>query len=154
MASASLTTPTLGRQARNFGLHFAEMCISMCAGGGLLYALLFVAGPATIGYTDPRQAYPELSLLVVAIAFTVPMAAWMWFRGMPWRPIAEMSAASLAVAALFLILGGTGIFTRADVGSYAGLAFCGPACAAMLAAMLLRFNFYTGRSGGHRHAAV
>jgi hypothetical protein len=149
MGTVSVRALSPGRQAWNFVRHYLEMCVSMCIGGGALYALLFAVGPAVLGYPDPRQQAPELSLLLVAVCFTLPMAAWMRIRGMDWPPIQEMSGASLAVALLILLLGRVGVLSQADVREFAGVAFCGPACAAMLGAMLLRLDLYTGRSGHH-----
>lgn len=146
-----MTTSRLGfrRQIGTFARHFLEMCVAMCAGGGALYALTFYAGPAVLGYDDPRQQFPELSLLAVAVIFTLPMALWMRFRGMEWRPILEMSAAAFAVALLLVGLAWLAILSPAALLEFAGPAFCGPACVAMLGAMLFRLDLYTGRMGHH-----
>ena len=37
------------------------------------------------GYSEPFKQLPELSVLVVTLTMTVPMTAWMLFRGMPRR---------------------------------------------------------------------
>jgi hypothetical protein len=141
--------PGFGRQSWNFTRHFLEMCVSMCAGGVTLYVLLFAAGPALIGYADPRLQLPELSVLAIALFFTVPMALWMRFRGMAWRPILEMSGAAMGVALLLIGLGWLGILSQAGLREFAGPAFCGPACVAMFGAMLFRLDLYTGLSGHH-----
>jgi hypothetical protein len=47
---------------------------------------------------DLRQQSPELALLVIAFDFTLPMALWMRFRGMAWRPTLEMSGATIGLA--------------------------------------------------------
>jgi hypothetical protein len=143
-----------GRQAANFVGHFFEMCVSMCIGGGALYALTFAVGPDLVGYADPRQQAPELSLLATAVLFTLPMAGWMRFRGMGWRPILEMSVASIAVAILFVALAGLAVVSQPVIRDLAGPAFCGPACVVMVGAMLARLDLYTGRAGHHMaHAA-
>ena len=141
--------PGYGGQSWNFTRHFLEMCVSMCAGGVALYVLLFVAGPALIGYADPRQEFPALSLLAIALLFTLPMALWMRFRGMEWRPILEMSGAAVGVALLLIGLSWVGILSQGGIREFAGPAFCGPACVAMVGAMLFRLDLYTGRSGHH-----
>ena len=82
---------SLGRQSWNFARHFLEMCISMCAGGAILSLIVFGIS-ALIGAPNLREQFPELGLILIAILLTVPMAAWMRFRGMEWRPIVEMSA--------------------------------------------------------------
>jgi hypothetical protein len=146
---AAVETPSvsLAKQGGNFALHFLEMCVSMCVGGVVLFLAFFVVGPATIGYADPRPQFPELSLLVIAFMFTVPMALWMRFRGLEWRPIMEMSGAAVAVAILLIGLGWVGILTASGLREFAGPAFCGPACGAMFLAMLFRLDMYAGRTG-------
>lgn len=146
-----MATPRAGLlgQAGTFGRHFLEMCVAMCVGGGTLYALAFYAGPAILGYDDPRLQFPELSLLGIALIFTVPMTLWMRFRGMEWRPILEMSGAAIAVALLLIGLAWMAVLSQAGLREFAGPAFCGPACVAMIGAMLFRLDLYTGRAGHH-----
>src|SRR5688500_9008934 len=74
-----------------FFLHFLEMCAVMCLGMLLnpLYSL--IAG--RLGYANAYVALPELSLFVVTVNMTAPMALWMRFRGMGWKCSLEMSAA-------------------------------------------------------------
>jgi hypothetical protein len=128
-----------------FARHFLEMCVAMCVGGFLLNVLIFVAGPAVLGYADPRETAPSLALLLSAFIYTAPMAAWMRFRGMTWRPILEMSGAVVALALLLIGLAGVGVITESDLRSLA-LGFCGPACVVMLPVMLFRLDLYTGSS--------
>lgn len=125
--------------------HFLEMCLAMCVGGGILNAVIFVAGPALMGYPDLREEAPALALLVIALIYLAPMAAWMRFRGMPWRPILEMSGAVIALAVLLIGLAAFGAISESDLRS-AALGFCGPACLVMLPVMLLRLDLYTGRT--------
>ena len=110
-----------------------------------------MALPATFGFTSPAVSMPELSLVAIAAIYVAPMSAWMRYRGMAWRPIAEMDAAAFAVAAGLLALEATGVLSPAAFGSYVGPAFCGPACAAMVLAMFGRLSLYTGRDGHHMH---
>jgi hypothetical protein len=46
------TRPGLGSQIWHFARHFLEMCAAMCIGGVILNGLLFVAGPALLGYGE------------------------------------------------------------------------------------------------------
>jgi hypothetical protein len=125
--------------------HFLEMCVAMCVGGGLLNALIFVAGPAVVGYPDLREKTPALGLLLIALIYLAPMAAWMRFRRMPWRPVLEMSGAVVALAIVLFGLAAFGAISERDLRSSA-LGFCGPACLVMLPVMLLRLDLYTGRT--------
>lgn len=129
-----------------FTRHFLEMCVAMCVGGGILNGVIFAAGPALMGYPDLREETPALALLVIALIYLAPMAAWMRFRGMPWRPILEMSGAVVALAAFLIGLAAFGSISESDLRTSA-LGFCGPACAVMLPVMLFRLDLYTGRSG-------
>jgi hypothetical protein len=148
--STGRRTPSTARQVWNFTRHFLEMCVAMCLGGGSLNVLVFVVGPAQLGYPDLRTAAPELALLLIACLYTLPMAAWMRFRGMTWRPILEMSGATVGLAAVLIVLAALGVLSSEDLHQWA-LAFCGPACLLMLPVMLLRLDMYTGRTGEHIH---
>ena len=72
--------------------------------GVLFNALVFVVGPALLGYPDLRQGYPGLALVLDAVLFTLPMAAWMRIRGMAWRPTLEMSGATVGLAIVVALL--------------------------------------------------
>src|SRR5215216_7037548 len=92
------------RQTAHFALHFFEMCAPMCVGfaiGDLLY--FWAAG--RFGYSEPFKQLSELSLLIVTLTMTAPMVAWMAYRRMPRRPIAEMAAVMPVLAVALLILG-------------------------------------------------
>jgi hypothetical protein len=130
-------------QIWNFGRHYVEMCIAMCIGVALTNFLL--RGAAEVWGADLRQQWPGLSLLVISIGITLPMAAWMRFRGMESRPILEMSAAGI-VAVMVVAWFGLISASAVAVGT-----LCGVACVAMFVAMLFRLDMYTGRSGHHHH---
>ena len=112
-------------------------------------ALIFVAGPAVVGYPDLREEVPALALLLIALIYLAPMVAWMRFRGMPWHPILEMSGAVVALAFVLVGLAAFGVISESDLRSSA-LGFCGPACLVMVPVMLLRLDLYTGRTESHR----
>jgi hypothetical protein len=139
-----------GRQIWTFTSHFLQMMIAMCVGGGILNALIFVAGPAVIGYPDPRLQWPAASLLLIATIYALPMVAWMRYRGMEWRPIVEMAGATIALAVAVIVLAVVGLLSNDDLHGWM-LGFCMPACALMIPVMLLRLDLYTGRAG-HHHA--
>jgi hypothetical protein len=150
------TRPGLGSQIWTFARHFLEMCAAMCIGGVvILNGLVFVAGPALLGYPDLRQEAPELALLAIAFNCALPMAAWMRFRGMAWRPTLEMSGATIGLGIVMIGLDWLDVVQQSSVRGWV-VGFCGPACVVMVIAMLFRLDLYTGRTGhqmggGARH---
>jgi hypothetical protein len=138
---------SLGRQTWNFARHFLEMCVSMCAGGAILSVIVFGI-PALAGAPDLRERFPELGLILIAMLLTLPMAAWMRFRGMEWRPVVEMSAVPIALA--ILLIGGVwaGFAPDSTLQTTFGT-FCGISCVGMFVVMLFRLDLYTGRTGHH-----
>jgi len=139
--------PSVGRQAWTFTRHFLEMCVAMCAGGGIVAAIVFGI-PILVGGPDLRVQFPELSLIVIAILLTVPMAAWMRFRGMEWRPIFEMSAVPCALAVVLITAAWASLASAGTLQIRFG-EFCGIACVGMFVVMLPRLGLYTGRIGPH-----
>ncbi len=127
-----------------FVRHYLEMCLAMCVGfvvGDVIY--FWIAGLA--GYSRPFTELPELSVVIVGIEMTAPMAAWMLFRGMARRPTIEMSAAMAVWAGLLLVAGLVGTVDR---GSMATLEH-GLMMPAMLVPMVLRLDVYTGAHMAH-----
>jgi hypothetical protein len=130
-----------------FVMHYVEMCMVMCLGAITLSVLVFGAA-ALLGYSDLPQRAPALTVLIIAINLSLPMAIWMRFRGMAWRPTLEMSGSTM-VAGLLLIAGyWLGIIAQ---GSLMGLQTGLLACPLMLAVMLVRFRLYS-TSHKHHHA--
>jgi hypothetical protein len=138
----------VGASAWHFIRHNLEMCMAMCLGLAVLDAL-FLWSAALIGYSDPLRQIPELVTLVAALNMTAPMAAWMRFRGMEWRPIAEMSATMVAEAILLIGVAWLGIIPRSSLVNWLH-ALMMPV---MLVPILYRLDLYTGRAGHHAHAA-
>jgi hypothetical protein len=123
----------------------------MCLGAISLSVLIFGAA-ALLGYTDLPQRAPELTVLIIAINLSLPMAVWMRFRGMAWRPALEMSGATM-VAGLVLIAGyRLGIVPQSSLlDLQTGIL----ACPLMLAVMLVRFPLYsTSHNRHHEHPAT
>jgi hypothetical protein len=151
----AIAAPSLGlaRQVWNFTRHLLEMCIAMCVGGSILLAAFFAAAAQT-GQPALREGAPQLAVLATAAIYTLPMAAWMLFRGMDVRPTAEMSAATIGVGVVLVGLAWVGILPHGDLSGWASGRFCLPACVVMPAVMLLRRDMYTGHAGHHiAHAA-
>jgi hypothetical protein len=140
---------SLGRQTWHFTRHYLEMCAAMCLGGTALNLLVFVGGPAVMGYPDLRHDAPALALVLAAVLYTLPMTVWMRIRHMAWRPTLEMSAASVVVAGVVAALFGSGVMSRTGLDGWLAAA-CFPWCVVMFVVMLFRLPLYTGRSG-HQH---
>jgi hypothetical protein len=138
------TLPPVGR----FALHFLEMCGVMCL-GAIGFNLLFFGVAGLLGYTDLPQRLPELAALVVAVSLSLPMAGWMRFRGMDWRPTVEMSGATMTVGLLLIIAYWFDAIAESSlIEVQARLA-----CPIMLVVMLLRFRLYSSHGGRHGHRA-
>jgi hypothetical protein len=147
MDAVATGRPSLGRQSWNFTRHFLEMCIAMCAGGAILSLIVFGVG-AAIGAPNIRAQSPELGIVLIATLLTVPMAAWMVYRGMEWRPVMEMSAVPIGLALLLIGLARFGVSSQSTLQITFG-SFCGISCVGMFAVMLFRLDLYTGRTGHH-----
>jgi hypothetical protein len=139
---------SVGRQVWHFARHGLEMCAAMCIGGTILNLLVFVVGPAVLGYPDLTRRYPGLALVLLATLYALPMAAWMRIRGMAWGPTLEMSGATVGVAVVLAALYAVGVISPTGIHALL-LASCAPWCAAMVVAMLFRLDLYTGRTGHH-----
>jgi hypothetical protein len=135
---------------RHFIRHYVEMLVAMGVGmvvlGGLSGALLGAMGSSTAAVE--RDA-PALILLGMGFNMTVPMVAWMRYRGHGWAANAEMAAS--------MILPSLGVVALLGAGLVEGL---GTLLAiqhvvmlpAMLAAMLLRRDEYSHPH--HEHERV
>jgi hypothetical protein len=144
---------SMAKKVWNFIRHGLEMCAAMCIGLAVLdVAYVWAAGQ--LGYTNPFVRFPELSAVVVTFNMSAPMAAWMWFRGMDWRSIGEMTAAMVAEAILLLGAYWLGVLVNAEVNGTSTLFVWQHLLMmpAMLVPMLLRLDMYTG--GMHHHAQV
>jgi hypothetical protein len=128
---------------RHFIRHYVEMVVAMFLG----MAILALPARAVLGAvgTSWSELGTEAMFLAMAIEMTLPMVAWMRYRGHSWRPCAEMSAAMLipTFAAIGLYAGGvagSGVLMGAE---HVAMLL------AMLVSMLLRPSEYT--HGAHAH---
>lgn len=125
--------------------HYIEMVVVMLLGMVVLGAPLSLALGAVgvdVGAWDTDA--PALLLLAMAFTMSAPMVAWMRYRGHGWAPALEMAASMFvpSVAAIALLWGG--IVEDSD----ALLAIQHIAMfPAMLVAMLVRRDEYSGRHG-------
>jgi hypothetical protein len=147
-SSHKVQIPGIVARAGYFIWHFLEMCLAMCIGGIPLIVLFFV-GAAKIGYPDLLEQSPELSVLVVGFILSLPMTAWMRYRGHEWRPTLEMASTTIILAILLVGLGWLGILARDSLFEW----LTRFACPAMLIPMLFRLDLYTGHHAGHQHHA-
>jgi len=69
MYETTTTRPGLGSQVWHFARRWLEMCVVMCVGGGILNGLLFMAGPALLGYPDLRERSPVLAVLLSGLIY-------------------------------------------------------------------------------------
>jgi hypothetical protein len=141
----------------HFLRHLGEMILAMMIGmvvGGAALGLMFstILAP-TIGGMTRLQVLNEFAVLIcltMATAMTLPMVAWMRFRGMAWRPVGEMAAA--------MVIPLVPIFGLLAMGIIRGSSACGLYCAvmipAMVLAMLFRLDLYTTGHEGHRTQAA
>lgn len=130
------------KQVGRFLVHFAEMCGVMCA-GAIVLNVAFFGGAALLGVDDFSQRFPELTTLVIAISLSLPMAFWMRWRGMQWRPTLEMSGSTMVVGLLLIVAFWLDVLAKDGLLEWQVRL----ACPVMLAVMLVRFRLYAGHSG-------
>jgi hypothetical protein len=104
MTTTLAAQPTRGGRVGRFTLHFFEMCAPMCVGFAIGDLVYFWAADK-FGSSKPFSELPELSVVVVTLTMTAPMIAWMVYRGMPRRPIAEMAAVMPVLGGALLVFG-------------------------------------------------
>lgn len=147
-AAAEHPLAAIGKPVGRFLLHFVEMCMVMCV-SGIVLSVLFFQGAVALGYRNLPETAPALSVLVIALNLSVPMAAWMRYRGMEWRPTLEMTIPTMATG--LLLIGGYLL----DIIAASSLIQIQTslACPVMLAVMLLRFQLYAAsHTAHHAHA--
>jgi hypothetical protein len=133
-----------------FALHLFEMCMVMCV-GAILLSVLFFGAAAMLGYTDLPQQAPELAVLVIAINLSLPMAVWMRFMGMEWRPTLEMSGSTMVAGLLLIAAYWLDIVAKSSLMELqTGLL----ACPLMFAVMLFRFRLYSTSHPRHHDPAT
>jgi hypothetical protein len=135
----------MSASTRHFVRHYVEMVVVMFLGMAVL--ALPVDGAMSLAGTSYAELGDGAMLFGMAVTMTVPMVAWMRFRGHSARVNAEMAASMLlpTFAAIGLL--------RAGIVGDAGVLMLGEHVAmllGMLAAMLLRFDEY---AHGHHGAA-
>ena len=128
MQATRFNSPTL-----HFARHYVEMVVAM-----LLGMLVLGLPLATLIHA------PALELLNMAVTMTVPMVAWMRYRGHGWQPAFEMSAAMFVPTFAAIGLLWAGIVEDEHTALMIQHVAMFPL---MLVAMLLRRSEYTGHVG-------
>jgi hypothetical protein len=128
------------RRLSPFWRHFLQMLAVMAAGmvGSAAIFLTIVQ----MDWEEATVSHPTASLLVIAAGMSVPMAAWMLYRGMGWKNSSEMAAAMILPVVPFLLLVWFNVTRSAQCGAY-----CLIGVAAMLGLMLYRRGEYSMQMG-------
>jgi hypothetical protein len=134
--------------AFTFARHYVEMVLAMLAGMFVLVAadrVLF--GLVGIDSGDWHSEAPALMLTEMALTMSAGMVVLMRYRGHGWLPCLEMTASMVVptLGAIALLAGGVVEDGDTLMGIQHVVMF-----PAMLVAMLLRLDEYTG----HRHATA
>lgn len=137
--------PQTTHSTRRFFLHYVEMVAVMFIG-------MFALGkPADLLFSalgaSTSSRHPVMMLFSMGVTMTVPMVAWMRFRGHAWRPTNEMAASMLIPTFAAMALAAAGVMHGGPLMGIEHVAML----AGMLIAMLLRRDEY---SGGHAHGAA
>jgi hypothetical protein len=120
-----------------FWLHFLQMLGVMMVGMILSGAILLtVVGLKT--WDEVTTQYGTPALIAMAVGMTVPMAAWMLYRGMGWKNTYEMAAVMAIPVIPFLCLVWFDVTKSAQCGAY-----CAVSIVAMLALMFFRRSEYS-----------
>ena len=135
---------------RRFARHYVEMVLAMLLGMVVLGIPAEGALRAVGTGTDALQSdAPAVALLGMALMMTVPMVAWMRYRGHAWRPCWEMAASMFVPTLGVIALMGAGVvegfMTLMSIEHVVMLP-------SMLVAMLLRPSEYTCAAHGHHGA--
>jgi hypothetical protein len=126
-----------------FLLHLLEMQIAMALGMGL-FKLLLLGLPASPAYRAAFATGADLWILGDGLFMSVPMVAWMVWRGHGWRLSLEMGAAMLGPGLAIIVLGWLGAGTYLP---WLATSACGVMCLGMLVYMLARYKHFTGHTG-------
>jgi predicted anti-sigma-YlaC factor YlaD len=125
------------RRIPAFWRHFLEMLAAMAV-GMFITSFIFVSVVGLKSWDEVTSEYPTQALLAMAAGMTVPMVAWMLFRGMGWKNSYEMAGAMVLPVIPFLCLVWFNVTESAQCGAY-----CASTIVAMLALMRYRRSAYS-----------
>jgi hypothetical protein len=136
--------------SRHFVRHYVEMLVAMFLGMAVLGTpALLALGATGVSSAELRADAPALLLLGMGVTMTVPMVAWMRYRGHGWPASNEMAASMLIPTAGVIGLLGAGLVD--DVGTLLMVEHV-VMLPSMVVAMLLRREEYSHAAHGHRAA--
>jgi hypothetical protein len=141
----------LSSSTGHFIRHYIEMVVAMFLGMVVLGAPAgWALGAAGSSWSELNTDAPALMLLGMAVTMTVPMVAWMRYRGHGWRANTEMAASMVlpTLAAIGVLAAGLVSIDTLLVGEHIVMLL------GMLAAMLLRPDEYTHHAHGHSELAA
>ena len=137
---------------RHFVRHYMEMLAAMFLGMVVLgMPAIMALGATGVSSAELRSDAPALLLLGMGVTMTVPMVAWMRYRGHGWAASNEMAASMLIPTAGVIALLGSGMVD--DIGALLLVEHV-VMLPAMLVAMLLRREEYSCDHRHHAHAAA
>jgi len=134
------------RGAGRFAVHYVEMLVAMAAGMVVLHPVWALATGGVAGSSVLRSA--EVDTIAMATAMSVPMVAWMRWRGHAWAPALEMSGAMYAGFVVLYPALWVGALDHAALTAYGHLLML----VLMLVAMLARRGEYTSGHQSHRRS--
>jgi hypothetical protein len=130
--------------------HYVEMVVVMFAG----MLVLGLSGEAALkalgsGTSELRDDAPAIVFLGMMATMTIPMVAWMRYRGHRWQPTLEMAASMIIPTLVAIVLLAADVLTFDALMGFEHVAML----LGMLVAMLLRVDEYTSHAH-HTHKAV
>jgi hypothetical protein len=136
---------------RTFIRHYIEMVVVMFAG----MIVLGVPGEAALkaigsGTSELRQDAPAIVFLGMMATMTIPMVAWMRFRGHRWQPTLEMAASMIIPTLIAITLLAAGALSFEVLMGLEHVAML----LGMLLAMLLRVDEYTSHAAHHARDVI
>ena len=136
----------------HFIRHYVEMVVAMVAGMVVLGLPIEAALRAVGSSTDElHTSAPAVVLAGMCVTMTVPMVAWMRYRGHDWRPCHEMAASMIVPTLAVIGLLWTGLVV--DFGDLMTLEHVAM-FPSMLLVMLLRYDEYACHHGHSRGSVV
>jgi hypothetical protein len=134
-----------GPQLKGFSRHVIEMAVAMMLGMcvlGMTFRAIHLAVFGT-GFDAAWHEHTELAVFAMTFNMTLPMVAFMRYRGHGWERCGEMAAAMFVLAFALLVPFWLGALS-ADVVLPLEMALMLPA---MIAVMAVRFDEYAGPRG-------